>query len=118
MCWGEECEPTTLHLLASTRCSGLLQQEWQLSDPQGDSEEVGHVREAAMLGLHPRQRRSHVLLTLLRVGRGGGGFNRTFQLYGTGNFVNLSTNKFNSIVIDSHSHFQFMFVSVYDLNKY
>ena len=87
------------------------------SDPQGDSEEVGHVREAAMLGLHPRQRRSHVLLTLLRVG-GGGGFNRTFQLYGTGNFVNLSTNKFNSIVIDSHSHFQFMFVSVYDLNKY
>ena len=36
------------------------------SDPQGDSEEAGHVREAAMLGLHPRQRRSHVLLILFR----------------------------------------------------
>ena len=55
------------------------------SDPQGDYEEVGHVREAAMLGLHPRQRRSHVLLILFRCndrishfvkrGRGGGGRN-------------------------------------------
>ena len=48
------------------------------SDHKGDSEEVGHVREAAMLGLHPRQRRSHVLLALLSCndrifGRGGGG---------------------------------------------
>ena len=43
------------------------------SDPQGGSEEVGHVREAAMLGLHPCQRRSHVLLTLFREGGGGGG---------------------------------------------
>ena len=29
MCWGEEREPTTFHLLASTRCSGLWQQVWQ-----------------------------------------------------------------------------------------
>ena len=29
MCCGEECVPITLHLLTSTRCSGLLQQEWQ-----------------------------------------------------------------------------------------
>ena len=54
-----------------------------------DSEEVGHVREAAMLGLHPRQRRSHVLLALFRCndrishfvkggggGGGGGAFNQ------------------------------------------
>ena len=48
------------------------------SGPQGDSEEVGYVCEAVMLGLHPRQRRSHVLLALLSCndrifGRGGGG---------------------------------------------
>ena len=48
------------------------------TDPQGDSEEVSHVREAAMLALHPRQRRSHVLLTLLscndRISGNGGGY--------------------------------------------
>ena len=75
------------------------------SDPQGDSEEVGHVRGTAMLGLRPRQRRSHVLPTLFRcndrffdfVKQGGCPFNRKLQLYITlvfhGIILNLSTNE-------------------------
>jgi len=40
----------------------ILQQEWQVI-PQ-ETEKVGHVREAALLGLHPHQRWSHTLLLL------------------------------------------------------
>ena len=71
------------------------------SDPQGDSEEVGHVRETAMLGLCPRQRRSHVLPTLFRcndrffdfVKQGGCPFNRKLQQYGIFVFHGILLNR-------------------------
>ena len=91
--------PFGLNQVSRTVAAGVA------SDPQGDSEEVSHVREAAMLALHPRQRRSHVLLTLFRcndrfsdfVKQGGCPFNRKIQLYETFVFreilLNRSTNK-------------------------
>lgn len=46
VCRGDESEPTTGHYLLQ---AGVA------SDPSGDSEEVGHVRETALLRLHLRQ---------------------------------------------------------------
>ena len=46
VCRGDESEPTTGHYLLQAGVAG---------DLSGDSEEVGHVRETKLVGLHPRQ---------------------------------------------------------------
>ena len=79
MCWGEEREPTTLHLLASTRCSGLWQQEWQAITKETLRRLAMSARQRCLDCIHANGGHtcfwvcSGVMTSFLTLSNGGGG---------------------------------------------